>query len=303
MKKKIGFLLCLFWSVLLIGCSDEETGTKMDVYYVNPDGNALVREEYFRKVPDGEESVEEVLGALRKPEDGKVAQSAIPKEIEVEKFEVEEQKLKLFWSEEYLEMEKSRDVLLRAAIVRTFVQIPGVSYVSFYVDGEPLKDLSGNPVGLMCAEDFVQNTGSSLKSYQTTALKLYFSNSDGTKLSLEKRTDVHYNVNTSVEKLVVEKLMNGPSSDKRSATIPDSVKLLGVSVKEGICYVNFDSAFLSDGYNQKPEVAIYSIVNSIIANGNVTRVQILVEGSGDVVFKGTVDLSEPLEWRADFIEE
>ena len=74
-------------------------------------------------------------------------------------------------------------------------------------------------------------------------------------------------------------------------------------MKEGICYVNFDSAFLSDGYNQKPEIAIYSIVNSIIANGNVTRVQILVEGSGDVVFKGTVDLSEPLEWRADFIEE
>lgn len=303
MKKKIGFVLCLFWSFLLIGCSDGETGTKMDIYYVNPDGNALVREEYFRKESDGEESVEEVLEALRKPEDGKVAQSAIPKEIEVEKFEVGEQKLKLFWSEEYLEMEKSREVLLRAAVVQTFVQIPGISYVSFYVDREPLKDLSGNLVGLMCAEDFVQNTGSSLKSYQTTDLKLYFANSDGTKLSSEKRTDVHYNVNTSVEKLVVEKLMKGPSSDKRSATIPDSVKLLGVSVKEGICYVNFDSAFLSDGYNQKPEVAIYSIVNSIIANGNVTRVQILVEGSGDVVFNGTIDLSEPLEWRADFIEE
>ena len=97
--------------------------------------------------------------------------------------------------------------------------------------------------------------------------------------------------------------MKGSNTDKKNTTIPDTVKLLGVSVKDGICYVNFASAFLTDGYNQKPEVAIYSIVNSIIANGNVAKVQILVDGSTDVKFKGTVDLSEPLEWKADLIEE
>ena len=97
--------------------------------------------------------------------------------------------------------------------------------------------------------------------------------------------------------------MKGPNSDKRSATIPNTVKLLGVSVREGICYVNFSSSFLEDGYNQKPEVAIYSIVNSIIANGNATKVQILIDGSKGTTFKGTVDLSEPLEWKTDLIEE
>ena len=155
----------------------------------------------------------------------------------------------------------------------------------------------------MGAEDFVQNTGSSLKSYQETNLQLYFSNKEGTKLVKEKREDVHYNINTSVEKLVVEQLMKGANSDKRSATIPNTVKLLGVSVREGICYVNFNAAFLNDGYNQKPEVAIYSIVNSIIENGNVTKVQILIDGSNKETYKGAIDLSEPLEWKPNLIEE
>ena len=155
----------------------------------------------------------------------------------------------------------------------------------------------------MCAEDFVQNTGYSLKNYQSTELKLYFSSNDGTKLVAEKREDVHYNINTSIEKLAVEQLMKGTTSDKRNATIPTNVKLLGVAVKDGICYVNFDSAFLTNTLNQKPEVTIYSIVNSIIANGNASKVQILIDGSSDVTFMGSIDLGSPLEWKADLIEE
>lgn len=287
----------------MIGCSNKDKGIAMNVYYINPDGNALVQEEYFRQAAGAEAGIEEILGVLQNPKDIKEYQPTIPAAVEVESFRLKNEKLELTFSEEYSELTKSSEVLLRAAVVQTLVQLPDVRYVSFYVEDEPLKDLSGNAIGMMCAEDFVQNTGSSLKSYQETNLKLYFANKEGTKLVSENRTEIHYSVNTSIEKLVVEQLMKGSSSDKRSTTIPSTAKLLGVSVKDAICYVNFDSSFLTDGYNQKPEVAIYSIVNSIIANGNATKVQILVDGSGDVTFKGTMDLSEPLEWRADLIEE
>ncbi len=296
-------ILCLVWSFMMIGCSNQEKGTAMNIYYLNPDGNALVQEEYFRKAENTEAAIEEVLEVLRTPEDIKEFQTTIPASVDVKSFRLKDQILELTFNEEYMELTKSSEILLRAAVVQTMVQLPEVKYVSFYVGDEPLKNLSGNAIGMMCAEDFVQNTGSSLKSYQETDLKLYFADKEGTKLTLEKRTQVHYNINTSIEKLVVEQLMKGSNSDKKSATIPSTVKLLGVSVKDGICYVNFDSSFLTDGYNQKPEVAIYSIVNSVIANGNVTKVQILVDGSSDVKFKGTVDLSEPLKWNVDLIEE
>ena len=44
----------------------------------------------------------------------------------------------------------------------------------FYVGDDVLKDREGIPIGLMSADDFVQNTGSSLSSYQVTSLNLYF---------------------------------------------------------------------------------------------------------------------------------
>ena len=283
MKKNICMILCLVWSFIMMGCSGSDEGTAMNIYYLDPEGYALVQDEYIRKAENPEASLGEVLHALQNPKDIKEFQTTIPSSVEIKKFRLKDNILELTFDENYLELSKSIDVLLRASVVQTMVQIPEIKYVSFYVEDEPLKDLSGNAIGRMCAEDFAQNTGSSLKSYQETDLKL------------EKLTRIHYNINTSIEKLVVEQLMD--------ATIPNTVKLLGVSVKDGICYVNFDSAFLTDGYNQKPEVAIYSIVNSIIANGNVAKVQILVDGSNDVKFKGTVDLSDPLEWKADLIEE
>lgn len=295
MEKNICMILCLVWSFIMMGCSGSDEGTAMNIYYLDPEGYALVQDEYFRKAENPEAAVEEVLHALQNPKDIKEFQTTIPSSVEIKKFRLKDNILELTFDENYLELSKSIDVLLRASVVQTIVQIPEIKYVSFYVENEPLKDLSGNAIGRMCAEDFAQNTGSSLKSYQETDLKLYIADKSGTKLTLEKLTRIHYNINTSIEKLVVEQLMD--------ATIPNTVKLLGVSVKDGICYVNFDSAFLTDGYNQKPEVAIYSIVNSIIANGNVAKVQILVDGSNDVKFKGTVDLSDPLEWKADLIEE
>lgn len=302
MKRILYIVLCLVMMAQLMGCSEKE-GTPMQVYYVNTDENALAVEKYYRVEEDCEKAVVEVLAAMKTPQSQKEHQSAIPEFIKVEDFSIKNRKLELVFNKEYLQLKKSTEVLLRAAVVQTLTQIPEISFVSFYVGEEALKDSQGKAIGIMGAEDFVQNTGSTLKSFQSTNLKLYYATNDGTMLSLENRSDVRYGLNTSIEKLVVEQLMKGTSSDKRSATIPSSVKLLGVSIKEGICYVNFDSTFLNTTLNQKPDVTIYSIVNSIIANGNATKVQILIEGSSDIMFMNTIDLREPLEWKADLIEE
>jgi len=202
-----------------------------------------------------------------------------------------------------MEMDKSMEVLVRAAIVQTMSQLPDIEFVSFYVESEPLRDNDGNVIGLMSAQDFVQNTGSSIDSYQTTDLKLYFADKDGKQLKETKKTNIRYNANTSIERLVVEQLMKGTSASGSQSVIPKTTKLLGVSVKDGVCYVNFDSKFASDSYDLNPEVAVYAIVNSVIGNANVTKVQILIDGANDVTYKNVVDLSKPLEWREDLMKE
>ena len=192
---------------------------------------------------------------------------------------------------------------MRAALVQTMTQLSNVEFVSFYVAGEPLRDNDGNLVGLMSAQDFVQNTGSSIDSYQTTELKLYFADKDGKQLKETTKSNIRYNANTAIERLVVEQLMKGTSSSGTQSVIPKTTKLLGVSVKDGVCYVNFDAKFATDSYDLNPEVTIYAVVNSIIANANVTRVQILIDGANDAMYKNIVDLSKPLEWNVEIVKE
>jgi germination protein M len=200
-------------------------------------------------------------------------------------------------------MNKSTEVLVRAAIVQTMTQLPDVEFVSFYIENEPLRDNNGSTVGLMTSQDFVQNTGSSIDSYQTTDLRLYFADKEGKQLRETNKSNIRYNANTAIERLVVEQLMKGTSATGSQPVVPKTTKLLGLSVKDGVCYVNFDSKFSTDSYDLNPEVTIYAIVNSIIANANVTKVQILIDGANDAMYKNIVDLSKPLEWNVNLVKE
>ena len=64
--------------------------------------------------------------------------------------------------------------------------------------------------------------------------------------------------------------------------------------EEGICYVNLDEAFLENIYGVKPEVVVYSLVNSIIDGSEADQVQISVNGESQIMYMDTVDLSKPL---------
>lgn len=304
MKKQICIILCLVFSIIFGGCNSAEQveNTEKFICYVNTEGNTIEKQEYQSSETDYEKEVRAMLKALKESPESIELKSAIPQEVKITGVRFKNSQLEVHFNEQYLKMPKSTEVLCRAAVVQTLVQVHGVSFVSFYVGEEPLKDKQGNPIGLMRAEDFVQNTGTSINSYQTTELTLYFANKEGTALNTVKKNNVHYNANTSIEKLVVEQLMKGPSDGKTNPTIPKVTKLIGVSVKDGVCYVNFDGSFLTERYNQKAEVPIYSIVNSIIENGSASRVQILVDGASDISLN-SIKLNRPLEWNADLIEE
>lgn len=290
MKKKISVLLSVLLLIFATACTEQDIANGMYVYYLNADGNALIQETY---------PMTTIEGALEKLK----YHSALPKGVEVEQYKVNKGYLELYFNSAYAKLSKTTEVLVRAAFVQTLVQVEDVNFVSFYVDGKALTDSDGNAIGMMRAEDFVQSTGSSIDSYQTTDLVLYFAAKDGKTLKANQKTNVRYNVNTTIERLVVEQLLKGTNASDLQGTVPKSTTILGVSVREGICYVNLDSKFVADSYDLSPEVAVYSIVNSVIANGNVTKVQILIDGASDAVYKKTIDLSRPLEWNDNILEE
>ena len=146
-----------------------------------------------------------------------------------------------------MEQSKATEVLVRAAIVKSLTQIEGVDVVMMTINGEPIKDAAGNNMGLLSADNFVSNP-EQLDYYEKMELKLYFANEAGDKLIPIKQKIVHNKKNsyTSMEKLIIEQLIAGPEKNKSVyPTINPATKLLGVSVKDGVCYVNLDSSILT----------------------------------------------------------
>lgn len=305
-KRSVSLLIAvLMIAGLLSGCGRGEQVRHggFGLYYLSADKTELVKIAGEKEGKTKTEQVQNVLDELETPkEESEDYQSPFQKGVHVEGFDIEGKQVDLSFNEKYHSLSASEEVLLRAAVVKTLVQISGISYVSFYIGDDPLMSADKTPVGIMSDSDFVQNVGSSLHSYQSTSLTLYFANKDGDKLVKETVNNVRYNSNISMERLVIEQLLKGPSSSGAYATLPSNTKILSVSTKDQICYVNFDQELMNMKSNVKPEILIYSIVNSIIDSGTAGQVQISINGESNINFGESISLNQPLARNLDLVE-
>ena len=293
-------VICL--AVLIAACGRREQIGEGDsyVYCLNESETGLVK--VACDLPDGEtqEMAEAVLEELSTPAEDIEYMTPIPEEVKVQNCELFGGILEVDFSGEYLDVRNIREKLMRAAVVQSLVRIDGVNAVAFTVDGAPLTDNDGVEIGLMNEDDFVETTASSPSAYQTDTLTLYFANESGDKLVAEQ-VDVRYSSNVSKDKLIVEKLMQGPDGTDSFPTINPDTQLLSVTTKDKICYVNFDSTFLTGAYDILPELTVYSIVNSLVEGTEATQVQITINGETNASYMEAVDLSQPFEADMDLI--
>lgn len=302
-RKRYGRLLCLvFCALFLVGCNGKSGQKEGEyrVYYINTEESGLMEKNCDIEGETVQDKVDAMLELLKKDPGELDSKSTFTKKVKVNRWILENRVLKLHFNAEYENQDKATELLLRAAVVQSLTQIEGVDRVEIFAGNHPLTDESGEKIGPLTAGDFVQNTGSSLHSYQRAELKLYFANGEGTKLVPEK-VNVRYNSNTLMEKLIVEQLIKGPDGTGRRAVIPPETKILGVSVKDHVCYVNFDEGFLNMT-DLDPKLTIYSLVNSIIDGGGTTKVQILINGESNIKYQESIDISKPLVKDKEIVE-
>lgn len=303
MKKRIWIFLLIMSAAVLAACGNhavEEERYDSFVYVLNEDETGLIKEDY--EIPDGQpqEQAEQMLEKLREESGDLDRVSPIPETVEVLECTLWGNILDVDFSGSYLDIGRIREKLVRAAIVQSLVQIEGINAVRFTIEGEPFADSSGAETGLMNEDDFVGNTSSSPSSYQSDTLTLYFANTDGDKL-VGQKTTVRYSSNVSKDKLIVEKLMQGPAGSSAGPTINPNANLLSVTTKDKICYVNFDSTFLTGAYDILPELTVYSIVNSLVEGTEAEQVQITINGESNAEYMDAVDLSQPLSENRDLL--
>ena len=304
MKKIKYAIYCLICVLLLTGCNRKEENVleKTHIYYMNLEETGLVAVKYKVTGETIQTKLETLIDDMKTSGDSTEYKSVFPKEDFIESIVIDNDTVLIYCDQSYYEMDAAYEVLFRAAVVQSVLQVEDFKSVLFYVDKKPLKDITGKEIGIQQMDDFVQNVGSSLHSYQTDEITLYYANDSGSKLVKEIVT-VKYNSNTLYEKMILEKLVEGPKAKVIHPTIAPNTRILGVSIKEDICYVNLDNAFLTTAFSLDPKITIYSIVNSIIDGGNCKQVQILVNGETNVKYRESVDLSQPLSKNMEIVEE
>lgn len=305
MKKEAKRLLLLFvsCSLLLAGCTRREEAGKssqIDCYYLNKEATKLVSEPVELSATETLDQINEIFDHMTAMPSDVNKKAAVSGEFEILAISYDGSKVAIEVNEKYRALSPSSEILTRAAIVRNLTQLDGVDYVTMNIQGDPLTDRSGNPIGPMEASMFIDNTGNEINAYEKTTLKLFFANEKGDRLIEASRTVV-YNTNISLEKLVVEQLIKGPNSRLIYPVMNPETKVNSVTVKDGICYVNLGEGFLTQTTNVSTEATIYAITNSLVELPNINKVQISVEGNTDLNYRETVPLSTIFERNYEIV--
>lgn len=305
MKKGIFGLLLLLAVYCLAGCEEVKQETsEYVVYRINGEGTKLVQDPYKPKSEKSEEMIQELIGKLMEAPERAEEKSAIPKSVQITGAVVQDKNLQVEFSASYSAMGNVEEILCRCAVVKTLIQVPDVDTVTFSVGGDELKDAQGTAVGPMGADSFIDAGGEGINSYQYAALTLYFADESGAKLVKEMR-NVHYSSNNTLEKVVVEQILEGPANKKLLPVVNAGAKILSVIKEQGVCTINFDSTFNQavSGSPVDPTAAVYSIVDAVCDTTGVKRVQIQIDGKADVKYLDTVDISQPFEPSRELLSQ
>lgn len=304
--RQVFILFLAFITIVMscVGCSkkkQEKKASEIYLYYTDKNQTKLTYLTYSPKKTATLDVVEEVLGEMNKTSTEPNMVTAKPENVNIYEYEISDKMLTINFSTSYQEMNRVTELLCRSAIVLTMTQIKGIDYVAFTIDGGPLLDSAGNPVGSMKASDFVDNGESNINSFQKIRVELYFADSTGKKLEPVTYEGI-CEQNTSVEKLIIEKLIEGPSLKQYQRTLPSGLRLNSVLTKDGICYVNFDSTFLTESVDVSAELELYSIVNSLSELSYINKVQISVNGETNKKLRDEISLEYAFSRNLDLLK-
>ena len=308
MKKLFSAVLALVLACsLLTGCTVETQEEKVDsgsnqyyLYYVNKDETKVVKERYQLEQESAEFMLQDFTGILNAQEGSGDNLALLPSGVQLVTYRLNESLLELEFNSDYSKMSRAREILVRAGVARTFLQIPGVTGIKIFIESEELKDSKGQAVGVIDGNTFVEMWGSDKDAYRYDTFTLYFTDKTGEHLVAEQR-NVYYKRILPRERVILEQLAKGPMVKRHYPTIPQETEILGVEVSDDVCYVDFSSAFSDSGIDIPVNTMIYSVVNSLLDTASADKVQISVEGDTEATLSDGTSLYSLFSKNTDLV--
>lgn len=298
-------MICLF-TILSVACGanqEQEGQTELAVFYISKDYTTIVKSEYYTdtKTSETETLLDELFVQLSLVTNDLNLNMPLNSLVQINQYILTEEQLVIDFSEPYLRLESFDEILVRAAIVQTVTELEGVDSVFFTVGGNPIVDSSEQVIGRMDANTFINSAETQINSFEKTAVQIYFANEEGTKLFPVERTLV-YSSNIPMERLIVNQIIDGPANEGSFATIHPNTRVNSVIVQDGVCYVDLSEDFLNQVENVSAEVAIYSLVNSLVEVSTTNKVQISINGYVRDMYLGEISLDTVFTRNLEIIE-
>lgn len=277
-----------------------EAAGQYSFYYINTDETRLLTMNYKPQEDTAEFMLQDLMSRLS---DSAVQLNGIhllPADVKISSYEIQETVLQIEFNNRYNDMSRARELLARAGVVKTFLQVPGIDAVKFLVGKKELMDTKGQPVGEMNGGTFVEFSGTDDDSYRYDTFTLYFTDQSGEKLVAEER-NVRYKRSIPRERVVLEQLAKGPMVKGHYPTVPEQTTVVSVLMADGVCYAEFDNVFIDYALDISKNVAVYSVVNSLLAATGMEKVEISVDGKAEIMFGENIDLYNYFTWNEDLI--
>lgn len=313
--KKISMCVMLCLLMMITACGKEKVekqeteqlrNNEIYIYYLNLEQTDLYAKPFkLTKSDDVLPVIESVISALETVEDSEAYLSPIPKGIIYTSCNHGQRKgnVELHYDVMYDSVTAENLLFFKACVVKSVLNIEGVSSVTLYLTDLASSDLDTATVSESFDNDSFNLVFDDENGYtQQGTITVYFANPDGTILK-EYRKVVEISNNTSLPRLVVETLINGPDSEEYRETIPPDTKIQKISVKDGICYVDLSDEFYDSNNTLSNDIIIYSIVNSLVELPNVTKVQFLKNGEKQALFRESFPFDGIFERNLDLIEQ
>lgn len=282
MKKKLLFFLTLLLSLVFVlsGCSllpSLRGSSDVDAYVYYIEENGITLSKMNVSLPDSskEEKVEYLVNQLLNPPIGKT--SPVCGGTKLNYVKIEDEIAAVDFSKEFTDIKNPKYTLSPAAVAKTLCSLDFISGVNILVDGLPALGIDGTPIGIIMKSDIMSDEGNS--ATVKTTVSLYFGDEMGEGLVLERR-NVEIPSSSTVEGVIVDEILKGPSVANNISVIPSGVKVLSVETKNRVCFVNLSKEFVDKftGGSSGEILIIYSIVNSLTELDTVGSVQFLIEG-------------------------
>ena len=312
MKRKwISILLMVLILSLTSGCQEagkdsaEGTTGKITLYYLNPEQDGLVsKEKDILLSDDPETNALQVLDELSQV-DGNANfkySSVFNKQVQHQKVSIDEEEVaSISFGSGYKLMEPNREILMRAAIVKSIVQLDGISSVTFFVNDDPLANEDGTLVGRMDEETFVLDDDKNHVYDYTETVSLFCSNLKGDGL-VEVTVDLEARGNQSMEEAALEALKENWGDNVKSP-IPKELTFNRIHVIQNICYVDLNDEIRQHINGVDEEIKVYSMVNTLTSLTRITRVQFTVNGETVSNMNDVAGFDTPMSHDYSFVEE